>query len=93
MTLGGDADTLQCAGTFPGQSYLINGTSVARYAFDTDSWDMSRWVSPLGASGHPGSPHYADQAETWSAVRMHPMPYSREAVDDDAVTTQRLEPA
>ena len=93
VTLGGDADTLQCAGTFPGQSYLINGTSVARYAFDTDSWDMSRWVSPLGASGHPGSPHYADQAETWSAVRMHPMPYSREAVDADAASVQRLEPA
>ncbi len=93
VTLGGDADTLQAAGTFPGQSYFINGTSVARYAFDLGSWDMSRWVSPLGASGHPGSPHYADQAESWSAVRMRPMRYSREAVDADAASTQRLEPA
>lgn len=92
VSLGGDADTLQAAGTFPGQSYAINGTSVARYAFDLGSWDESRWVSPLGASGHPGSRHYADQAEAWSAVRIHPMRYTREAVDADAASVQRLEP-
>lgn len=93
VTLGGDGDTPQAAGTFPGQSYNINGTSVARYGFDLGNWDMSRWVSPLGASGHPGSPHYADQAEFWSAVKMHPMHYSKAAVDANAESTQRLDPA
>ena len=31
---------------------------------------------PLGASGHPGDPHFADQAERWAAVQTVPMTYS-----------------
>jgi penicillin amidase len=93
VSLGGDGDTVQAAGTFPGQSFHINGTSVARYAFDCGDWDASRWVVPLGSSGHPGSPHFADQAADWSAVRMNPMLYSWDKIAADAETTQRLEPS
>jgi penicillin amidase len=92
VSLGGDADTVQAAGAFPGQSTAINGTSVARYAFDLGDWDNSQWVVPLGASGHPGSPHFADQAQDWSEVRMNPMRYSWERVAAEAETTQRLVP-
>lgn len=92
VTLGGDADTVQAAGGFPGVGHLINGTSVARYAFDTADWDNSRWVSPLGASGHPGSKHYADQAHDWSEVRMNPMLYSWDRIEAEAETRQVLQP-
>jgi penicillin amidase len=93
VAIGGDGDTVQAAATFPGQSFHVNGTSVARYAFDLADWDNSRWVVPLGASGHPASPHYADQAADWSALRTHPMTYSWDKVAAEAETTQRLEPA
>jgi penicillin amidase len=92
VSLGGDSDTVQAAGTFPGQNFHINGTSVTRYAFDLGDWDNSAWVVPLGASGHPGSPHFADQATDWSEVRLNPMLYSWDKVAARAETTQRLEP-
>jgi penicillin amidase len=93
MPLGGDGDTVQAAATYPGQSLQINGTSVARYAFDLADWDNSRWVVPHGASGHPASPHFADQAPDWSAVRLNPMTYTWERVIAEAETTQRIVPA
>jgi len=92
VSLGGDSDTVQAAGTFPGQNFHINGTSVTRYAFDLGDWDSSAWVVPLGASGHPGSPHYADQATDWSEVRLNPMLYTWDKIAARAETTQRLEP-
>ena len=90
--MGGDSDTVQAAGTFPGLSFHVNGTSVARYIFDLGDWDLSRWIVPLGSSGHPGSAHWADQALDWSEVRSHPMTYSWERVANEAATIQRLEP-
>ena len=41
--------------------YNVTGLSVNRYIHDPSDWTKSRWIAPLGASGHPGSPHYADQ--------------------------------
>jgi len=92
VSLGGDGDTAQAAGTFPGVSYAVSLTSVARYLFDLGDWDNSRWIVPLGSSGHPGSPHYADQAELWSDVKLIPMTYVWEKIIAGAETRQRLEP-
>jgi penicillin amidase len=92
VSIGGDSDTVQAAGTFPGQNFHVNGTSVTRYAFDLGDWDNSAWVVPLGSSGHPGSPHYADQAIDWSEVRLNPMLYSWDKIAARADTSQRLEP-
>ena len=36
---------------------------VGEIVFDLSYWERVGWIVPLGASGHPGSPHYADQAE------------------------------
>ena len=46
--------------------------SVNRYIHDPADWTNSLWIVPLGASGHPGSPHYADQAQTWADVEYIP---------------------
>ena len=66
----GDGDT-PLAGSYSLSDPATNtGLSVVRYAFDTSDWDKSLWAVPLGSSGHPGSPHYHDQSETWRKKRV-----------------------
>ncbi len=93
--VGGDSDTPQ-NGTFGGadpRDFTITSTAVARYCFDLSDWDASGWTVPHGSSGHPGSPHYADQAPAWTEQRLAPMLYSWDRVVADAEARQRLEPA
>ena len=75
LPVGGGLDTPQAGSYSLSQPFDVTGTSVARYVFDTSDWDESRWIVPLGVSGHPGSSHYADQAEAWSRVKLIPMLY------------------
>ncbi len=42
-------------------------------------------TSTTGQSGHPGSPHYADQASLWLEDRYHPLPM--DAFESEGVTT------
>jgi penicillin amidase len=92
VSMGGDGDTVQQAGFLGGAGYDVTALSVARYVFDLGDWDGSSWVVPLGASGHPGSPHYADQLPTWGAVRLVPMRYDWTRIRAEAETHQTLEP-
>ena len=62
VSTGGDGDTVQAASISTATGYTVGSTSVARFVFDLSDWQRSAWVVPLGASGHPGSPHYADQS-------------------------------
>ncbi len=91
--MGGDGDTPQAASYSMGQPFNITSTSVARYVFDTADWSRSAWVVPLGSSGHPGSPHYADQAPLWAEVKLASMIYDWEEVAKAAETSQTLHPA
>ncbi len=93
MSMGGDGDTPQAGSYAHNNPFVITGTSVARYVFDTSDWNNSRWIVPLGSSGHPGSPHYADQAELWSNIETIPMLYSDSKVDSSAASGQQLLPA
>lgn len=54
----------------------------ASYRMIVDLADLDASVSlcPVGQSGHPGSPHYADQLADWQAGRYHAMLWHREAV-------------
>ena len=87
--VGGDGDTPQCGsyGGLGAGDFAITGMSVNRYCFDCADWEKSGWVVPLGSSGHPGSPHYADQRIAWSEQRLLPMHYSWDAVMADAAET------
>lgn len=51
-------------------------------------WDESRVVLPSGQSGHPLSPHYFDQNETWRNGRYRVQPFTRAAVQ--AASRHRL---
>jgi penicillin amidase len=93
LSMGGDGETVQAAEFVPAAGFQLMLTSVARYVFDLGDWERSAWIVPLGASGHPGSPHYADQAGDWAAVRLRPMRYDWTRVAAEAESHQRLEPA
>ena len=93
IPMAGDGDTVQ-AGSFGGEGgFMVDSMSVARYAFDPADWGRSAWVIPGGASGHPGSPHYADQIDLYTDLRMHPMLYDWKEIEREAESAQLLEPA
>jgi penicillin amidase len=92
VPVGGDGDTVQNAGFIAAAGYAVSATSVARYVFDLGNWERSAWVVPLGVSGHPGSPHYADQVPAWSEGRLLPMRYDWDRIGREADGPQVLEP-
>ena len=87
---GGDGDTPWAGSYAPGDLATVGGLSVFRYAYDPADWNRSLWAVPLGSSGHPASPHYSDQSQMWSKVRMAPMLYDWERIKSGAETEQTL---
>jgi penicillin amidase len=76
LPVGGDNDTIMANGCYWATSSLNAAYgAVARYVFDVGNWDNSAWVVFHGASGHPASPHFADQHTLWASVKMVPMLY------------------
>ncbi len=88
----GDGDTPLCASSHPSEPEVVRNASVARYVFDLSDWDNSRWIVPLGASGHPGSPHYLDQSPIWAGLKTKPMLYDWDRVAADSEAHQTLRP-
>ena len=93
LPIGGDSDTVMATGLMPAAGPEATSGSLCRYVFDVGAWDNSRWAVFHGASGHPGSPHYADQNPAWSACRMVPMRYDWSGIAAHATATQTLRPA
>jgi len=89
VSVGGDGDTVNVAAAEAGFHALHS--SVARYVFDLGDWSSSAWVVPLGSSGDPASPHYADQAGTWARVEMTPMAYDWVAIEAESESRQAIE--
>ncbi|MBI1800837.1 MAG: penicillin acylase family protein [Chloroflexi bacterium] len=87
---GGDNDTVQAAGFAPALGYTISSSQCYRQIIDLGDLARSRWVVPLGASGHPGSPHYADQVAVWSANSHIPMLYDWQEIAAGAESVLRL---
>ena len=90
--MSGDGDTPQAGSFASAEPFVITGTSVARYVWDTSDWDNSRWIAPLGASGHPASEHYADQARIWANVELIPATYSWSEIERNADSIQIVRP-
>ncbi len=81
---GGDSDTVQAAGYFSAISYQVQGTQCYRQIIDLGALKRAQWVVPLGASGHPGSAHYADQVEPWSRNQYVPMLFDWHEIETEA---------
>jgi penicillin amidase len=88
----GDADTPLAGAYSSADRFVQTLMSVNRYIHDPSDWRRSRWIVPLGASGHAGSPHYADQASLWADVATVPQLWDWDDIIADAETRQRLLP-
>ena len=93
VAAGGDGDTPQQGGSWTPDRFVLTALSVNRYIHDPADWRRSRWIVPLGASGHPGSPHYADQAALWAEVETIPQLWEWDDINAAAETRQQLLPA
>ena len=80
FSVSGDGDTPHNAGYSNVSRYNVVATSVARYMFDVADWDNSKWIVPLGSSGHPGSKNYADQGYLWKDDKVIKMQYSWDVI-------------
>ena len=89
---GGDGDTPQAGGYSTVDRFVQTLMSVNRYIHDPSDWRRSRWVVPLGASGHPGSAHFADQTEMWADVETIAQLWEWDDIVDAAETRQMLMP-
>ncbi len=87
----GDGDTPLAGSYAYHNEFIATGMSVNRYIHDPSDWTNSRWIVPLGASGHPGSPHYADQAEMWANVEYIPQLWDWSQISAEAESHQQIE--
>jgi penicillin amidase len=92
LPIGGDNDTVLANGLLCASGPAATYGALSRYVFDVGNWDGSRWVVFHGASGRPGSPHYADQQPVWSAGQLVPMQYDWKGIEAAAGHAQRLTP-
>ncbi len=92
LPVHGDGDTPLAGSYGNGRLFAVTGLSVNRYIYDPADWTRSRWIVPLGASGHPASPHYADQAELWAGVEYIPQLWDWEEIAARAEARQNLQP-
>jgi len=92
VAAGGDGDTPQQGGYWGPDRFALVSLSVNRYIHDPADWRRSRWIVPLGASGHPGSPHFADQATLWADVETIPQWWDWHDIVAAAETRQQLLP-
>ncbi|MEK6630531.1 MAG: penicillin acylase family protein [Acidobacteriota bacterium] len=81
---GGDAFTITPVMPIRDRIFV----SSYRQIIDLASLDASRFIIPMGQSGHVWSPHYADLLDKWNKVEYLPMRFTRAAVD--AATGERL---
>ncbi len=68
-------------------------SSSYRTVIDLADWARCVAVCPPGQSGHPASPHYADQIADWQAGRYHPMLWHRDDIEAAAEGVLALKPA
>jgi penicillin amidase len=92
VSADGDGDTPQQGGYSTVDRFVLTSVSVNRYIHDPSDWRRSRWIVPLGSSGHPGSSHYADQAALWAEVQTIPQLWDWEEIEATAETRQQLLP-
>jgi len=63
-----------------------------RFIADTGNWDKTQQGIPLGQSGEPSSPHWADQLADWRGVTPRIFPFGKNAVAGAARQTLLLAP-
>lgn len=86
----GDGDTPFVSAWRMGTDFDTSAGPVNRYIHDPSNWAHSQWIVPLGASGHPGSTHYADQQQRWACVETIPQLWDWDDIGREAESQQEL---
>jgi penicillin G amidase len=89
---GGDEQTVLATLWEPAGGYDTGVTPSWRHIIDLSDIEASVGTHTVGQSGHPASPHFNDFVPLWSKGEYHPLPYSRQKVEEAAETTMRLLP-
>ena len=91
MSVDGGSHTVRNTG---GEQPPHGASSGAEYRIVVDFTvpDSFLAVQNIGNSGVPGSPHYRDQFHPWIDGTYHVVHLNRERVEQDSVTTTRLQP-
>jgi penicillin amidase len=89
----GDPDTVWQTSQFnnPTNDHAMVGPSH-RHVVDLADVDRSVAVLCGGQSGHPASPHYADQVSLWRRGEVRPAPFTRPAIERISKWTQAFVP-
>jgi penicillin amidase len=72
--------------------YQSDHGASQRHVFDIADWDRSETVIPTGISGIPGSPYYCNQTELYVNNRYHADYFSKEKIQESAVTKMKFLP-
>ena len=91
--VGGGSSTVNAMAWDASEGYAVTAAPSMRMVVDLGDLDRSRWVNQTGSSGHPFSPHYDDQVETWLAGETYRWPSSRKAVVEATEDELTLVPA
>lgn len=75
-----------------GVGYDVTAVPSMRMVADLADLDGSRAIHTTGQSGHAYHQHYEDMIEPWRTGALHPMHWSREAVEDATSNHLRLLP-
>ncbi|MGY4398112.1 penicillin amidase [Sphingomonas sp. UYAg733] len=89
---GGDGYTVMARWLGSGPGWSVGGGASYLQVIDVGAWDNSLMLLLPGQSTDPRSPHYRDLYKPWVAGEMQPMPFSRKAVDANAVSRTILRP-
>lgn len=80
--------------THLGPDYESTGGATCRFVADLSAPEAEYWnVLPQGTSGHPGSPHYCDQAAAWVHRGYHRVSFSGPDGDAGCVRQLAIDPA
>jgi penicillin G amidase len=91
-SMGGDEQTVLQGMYSIGEGYGVSVVPSWRMVVDLGDLDRSLGVNTLGQSGNPASPHFRDQFPLWLDGKLHPLPFTRAAVDAATAATLRLMP-
>ena len=71
--LAGASDCVMAMNQVGGVTTNAMSGSTARYVWDLSNRSNSRWATPLGTSGHPGTTHFRDQTQHWATGTLQPV--------------------
>jgi penicillin amidase len=89
---GGNWNTVDSGAYYADKAYSMGLGPAYRIIADPSNWDASLSIIPSGESGQPFSPYYADQIDSWLAVKYHTLPFTLPAIESAAKHTLTLQP-